>query len=571
MVIAGESGRRSVPSSLVAHGRRILSFCCSRSSSGSHHGSALQPMTSSSPQVGSQRLSFAFTTFGGASGSAPGTPPGEMAEPSRPSHHHSHSASSHHRRGSLSSSGGHGGNNRKDARDLTPREVVDLARETAQVNHQEDGASSVAGGGAQEMEPVEFVPLADEVLLPFDERPQEVQDLMDEDRNRPLFRLIEINFPKDPTASPGRGWKAKKDSSTWTYADFATVLGKVGRSELPDAQWARLIRNALKPRSEPLWEKLKGCLGIEEDEFDDGEIRLVGESVPGSPSLGYDGAAEENRIFIEGLVEGEGVLLSDEQAFGGLGVNTSDQGRRASSDDGGNALMAGGGLFSPESAGDGGLPPLNSLTGGSGMESIGEAEEESPPPSRQTSTETRRPLPSDGSFPVPPAIRTTVASPDADPTPRSSFSFHPTTDTPTPSSPSTQPFDLRPITINQTYQPTSPLSRTGDLAPSSPSVSTKSRSKSFVGISILSSSPSPSFQAPPLSPTSQGASSYTPSLDDASYGGRHYEGNPASYRGPGSPLFPSSFASLSLGPMSGGSGTGGSFGGRRKMSASGGH
>lgn len=516
-------------------------------------------MTSSSPQVGSQRLSFAFTTFGGASNpsSAPGTPPGEASDPVRPGHSHSYSSSSLNRRGSLSASGGHGGG-REDARDLTPREVVDLARETAQVNHQEDGASSVAGGGGQEMEPVEFVPLTDEVLLPFDERPEEVQGLMDEDRNKSLFKLIEINFPQDPPSSPGRGWKAK-DPSVWTYADFAVVLGQVDRAELPDAQWARLIRKALKPRSEPLWEKLKGCLGIEEDEFEDGEVRLVGESAPGSPSLGYSGGAEdEHRIFIEGLVEGEGVPMSDEKAFGGLGVDT---GRRASSDDGGNSLIAGGGLFSPEPAGDGGLPSLISLAGGSGMEAIGEEQEDSPPPSRQATQ-----MPSTAAFAVPPAIRTTLASPDADPTPRSSFSFYPTTDTPTPSSPSVAATDLKPLPVNQTYQPTSPLSRTGSDLPQSSSASTKSRKKSFVGISILSSSPSPSHQAPPLSPTSPGASSYTPSLDDASYGGRHYEGSPAAYRGPGSPLFPSSFASLSL--QSGGSAS--SFGGRRKLSTSGG-
>lgn len=405
------------------------------------------------------------------------------------------------------------------------------------------------------MEPVEFVPLADEVLLPFDDRPSEVQGLMDS--NRSLFKLIEVNFPHAATSdapSSSTPWKMQPDPSTWTYQDFASVLGTADRIDLPDAEWARAIRRALKPRSEPLWEKLKGCLGIDEDdEGEDGEIRLVGESLPEEIRAGGE-EEQGGRIFIEGLVEGEGVPLSEESLLGvggGLAPGAeSDRGARSGgSDDGVGSIT---GNFSPESAGDGSLPPLAFLAGGAGrsdacalgLGSIGEApEDESPPPSRQTT------LTSDSSvfqaaFDVNPTIRTTVASPDADPTPRSSFSFHPPSKTPTALSPNGSGLKALPlITTDSSFQSSppkhaiSPLGRTRSLlrehssisdspdfsvpgSPSSAASQKSARSKSFVGISILSSSPNTALQAPPLSPT-MGGSSYTPSLDDASYGGRH--------------------------------------------------
>jgi hypothetical protein len=484
--------------------------------------------------------------------------------------------------------------------------------------------------GFGDMEPVEFVPLADDLLLPFDDRSAEMQDLMHAENNASLFRLISLSFSSDSSPAPPVGISASP--SEWTYADLEAFL-TVGRESVGDRDWVRRVGIAVKGKSEALWEKLKGCLGFDEDD----DFEMEGE---GEKEYSYEMGAGEERVWIEGLVEGEGQLPLGltHSPIHSPNARLDRSGSEASLDafdpSGDPSIVGAVGQFSPETQ-TSALPSLGGHGGGGvghkrtiSMDIIGEAEEEedaeggnsgssSRQPTRQSTltasktptSETSNPMDSSKND-ISPVPAFNLPSDPSNTTPRCSFSGSKRPDVLIDSSAASDDhnYDDSPASSEDVLTPSGQTSRSpnnesslsataeptlaSSLNPSSASVSSatnlantvKERTKSFVGVSILSSSPnpspahsgassgqasftsSPSFsmtslapvppqyasfssQRPPIS--TLGGHSRTPSYhpDDHHFGGNE-RADPLSERGPGSPLFPTSFASLSLKPIS---------------------
>lgn len=486
--------------------------------------------------------------------------------------------------GRQSYSSGSGGD-REDARDLTPREVVDLARSTSrgQVGHGQAGGGhhrrtsstgsahspgSLGGLGRQrivpqapmfpdshqsldEYEPVEFHPLEDDVMLPFDDRPDEVASLIAAERNRGLFKLLELALPSTSSSTA--------EPSEWSYADLVKYLTKTTREAASDKVWVATIRQAVQTRSEPLWEKLKGLLGIDEDDdWGEGESHLAGEQHAGS-----EGNSGGSIVLIEGLEEGGPDDEHDDDDQAGGDRRVSDEG------DG----FVTGGMFSPEGGLSASLPGSSSL---GELEAIGESEEEESAaetstsgPEKQRSTDSGRTL----QAPTLPTLITTQ------PSPSSSFnnnasqlglfaSSSEAAKTPTGDvSPFSQP--LTGFGQGSGVQTPHAATSTGS-SPRLGSPDVRAPRRSFVGVSIVSSSTQADYHSPSSGPQSASASTgISPSVssadfatsptfpvhpparrrtsvtrDDLQYGGNEHS-DPLTERGPGTPPHPLSL-SLSL-------------------------
>jgi hypothetical protein len=519
-----------------------------------------------------------------------------------------------------------GGNDRSDARDLTPREVVDLARSTSR--GQVDGgrghrrtsstgsalgvsAGSLGGrhrivpqaptfpdrpAAEDEYEPVEFHPMEDDMMLPFDDRPEEVKSLIEAERNRGLFKLLSLALPSSPTAEEtdaAGGDQPANRAEDWSFPELVHFLTQTPRSAVGDKAWVITIRQAVESRSEPLWEKLKGLLGIDEDDdWGDDERHLVGES---SQAGGSESGRSGSVVLIEGLEEG-----GPSQDDGGY----DSDGRRTSSSDGHDVAesMVAGGMFSPEAATSATLPGASSL---GELEAIGESEEEEMEgadngdgsggglnrPIRQKSTDSNRTLGGGGGgggglggLSGVPTLITTGPSPSSSFTDPSRHGLVGSAVGSAPVSGDVSPFSS-PVpgsgSGSLTPQGSSPRLGSSPLSSSVTSaagggVEGRSPRRSFVGVSIVSSSSAedyhqhhhaPSSSASPsagISPSVSGHDlSTSPSFplhpavrrrtsvtrDDLQYGGNEAS-DPMTERGPGNPLFPSSFSNLSLKPWS---------------------
>lgn len=523
------------------------------------------------------------------------------------------------------------GNDRGDARDLTPREVVELARSTSrgQVDagrsHRRTSstghASSALGVSAgslggrhrivpqaptfpdrpapeDEYEPVEFHPMEDDMMLPFDDRPDEVKALIEAERNRGLFKLLALALPSSPTAeetAAAGGAQPTSRPEDWSFPELTRFLTQTPRTAVGDKAWVITIRKAVEGRSEPLWEKLKGLLGIDEDDdWGDDEPHLVGEA--SQSESGHSGSF----VLIEGLEEGG----SQEDA------GYDSDGRRTASSDGGHDAgegMVAGGMFSPEAATSATLPGASAL---GELEAIGESEEEEMDggdndvgnsslrrPTRQQSTDSNRTLGGGGGLGGLSGVPTLITT---GPSPSSSFtdpsrhglvgSAAAATPVPGDVSPFSSPINGSPTLGSgsgaQTPQGSSPGVGSSPLSTSMTAAGGmeggRPPRRSFVGVSIVSSSSaeeyhqhhhSTSTSAAPSTGISPSVSNHdlptSPSLstspsfplhppvrrrtsvtrDDLQYGGNEAS-DPMTERGPGNPLFPSSFSNLSLKPWS---------------------
>jgi hypothetical protein len=371
---------------------------------------------------------------------------------------------------------------------MSPEEVLDVARSLASPvalpegglkraelkRRKSAGATSRSSSKASPspekpplaLEPVEYVQLDDNTLLPFVERPQEVAELMQHPSNTALFKLLQAAFPKNPAREH---WKALSPAE-WNWEEFVQHLTKVTRAECPDYPWVFRAREAVRTRSVALWEKLGVCLGC------DADLLNAGGEDGSPPSWGGLGLGEEgeydpsaNHVWIEGLEavdpkERERIEREFRDEFGDIVEDENEQ------------AAAG----------------MTALLG-----TVGEEEEDTRPNrSRQTTAqrEANRKLkdPMDS-----PSFAAVPLPPDA-------------------------------VSGHSPYTPHSPAKFGSRDA--------KGRSKSFVGLQILTS---------PVQPTSAGLLTKSPMSTTPIY----QTPSMAVYdRGPGSPLFPSSFSSLSVEP-----------------------
>jgi hypothetical protein len=382
------------------------------------------------------------------------------------------------------------------SKSYTPDEVVSIARGlSSPVAAPEDGfksaelkrrksasaasrrSSGIASTGTSPdpvpvaLEPVEYVQLDDETLLPFVDRPSEVIELMRHPSNEKLFKLLKAAFPK--SAAARKNWQEIAPEE-WNWEEFIKHLTQTDRIECPDYAWVFRARQAVRKNSVALWEKLGVCLGC------DGDLLNAGgeDGIPrswGGLGLGDEGEYDPsmNQVWIEGLeaVDPEEAERAERELAAEFGAPVEDEGMAASA--GMTALLG----------------------------TIGEGDEESPRASRQTTAQRA-------------ASRAVV-----DPL----------------TSPSAQ-FKQLGLTIPiDAGSPRRQSSVSGHMRlsslPGQPSPRSV-RSKSTVGLSILTSpqSHSASLARGPLTPD-LGASPL-----------------PLYERGPGSPLFPSSFSTLSMEP-----------------------
>ncbi|WVQ97991.1 hypothetical protein IAU59_005111 [Kwoniella sp. CBS 9459] len=443
----------------------------------SKSSSALAPFTtfaaaSDSPATSNRgpRRSFAASSFGGFSPLTTAKSP--LPEPG--SLHRVHSL--------------HGERDEKgiQRKIFSPDEVVDIAKSLsspvlmpeggfkgAELKRRKSaGASSRPGTKEAEkppvaLEPVEYVQMDEDVLLPYVERPAEIEELVNHPANQKLFKLLKAAFPKD-AARPN--WRELAPEQ-WNWEEFMNHLTKIDRAESPDYDWIFRARQAVRARSVALWEKLGICLGC------DGDLLNAGgeDDIPrswGGLGLGDEGEYDPtmNQVWIEGLeaVDSNARAKAEQDLAAAFGEIVEDEGEQASA--GMTALLG-------------------------GMDSIGEGEDEG------ASSGSGRG--GGGLGQAARAIPTTAQkagnSHKVDPMLSPSAQFH------------------------------SP--------PRAPQAAKQSRSKSFVGLQICTSPTAASNQYVPRSPSSQ---LQTPVLGTATL--------PVYERGPGSPLFPSSFSSLSAEP-----------------------
>ncbi|KII87494.1 hypothetical protein PLICRDRAFT_43143 [Plicaturopsis crispa FD-325 SS-3] len=206
---------------------------------------------------------------------------------------------------------------------LSPDQLFDLARRSSQ--------PSTAP------EPANFTPLADDVYLPFVDRPGEVAALINSAPSSKLFSLLAQTFtpftasprpvPDSPATPADVDLKALPDDATkWTYAQLVAHLTRITREEVPDAPWTKRARVCIRTHSELIWERVKAALGVppeldgdgeeSEDDKSDAELEVLrrkwdeaendaGEQVLHSPASLEPSSAgvlrEDTGVFIEPL------------------------------------------------------------------------------------------------------------------------------------------------------------------------------------------------------------------------------------------------------------------------------
>ncbi|KAL5513282.1 hypothetical protein ACEPAH_3680 [Sanghuangporus vaninii] len=110
-----------------------------------------------------------------------------------------------------------------------------------------------------------FMPLTEDIYLPFLDRPSEVFELLTRSDNKRLMVLLARILPPSPTNAsyyPRTSCELAATVGTWTFEDFTTWLTQVSREEIEDETWVRALRHFVLPKSEILWEHLKGMLGV---------------------------------------------------------------------------------------------------------------------------------------------------------------------------------------------------------------------------------------------------------------------------------------------------------------------
>ncbi|THH32028.1 hypothetical protein EUX98_g2167 [Antrodiella citrinella] len=230
------------------------------------HGSNASIGSASSKGEPVGRLSFAFTSFGPTGGTSSGrsSPPSPRIRPTTPGSPHRQSVALPVTQPKLS-----------------PEQLVDLARSSC--NPRTTPVSSPGNGPAAPPAPapVSFTPLPDSVYLPFIDRPTEVASLLSQLPTSKLVALLAQTFPANPTStissSPPRSSSSSvssmlsvsstapaldSDPKTWSFAQLAAWLRTVDRDVADDVTWVRKARACVLERSELIWERLKGALGV---------------------------------------------------------------------------------------------------------------------------------------------------------------------------------------------------------------------------------------------------------------------------------------------------------------------
>jgi hypothetical protein len=244
------------------------------SASNTQHRSRFHRRVSSTGSSSAQnlpRLSFAFSSFAshapatggpaspGATGVRPASPTSPLMRPSSPSssRHPSHRSFNNKPR-------------------LTPAELYDLAKHSVSPKFANSSAPSSPPGSSPNtssadagMAPAVFTALPPSVYLPFLDRSAEVASLISSPPTTKLFALLQQMFPKDPSSSAHSPLlsgsvpenEIPSDPLTWSFTHLTSWL-LLPRSAAPDALYVLKTRHCILSRSELIWERVKGALGV---------------------------------------------------------------------------------------------------------------------------------------------------------------------------------------------------------------------------------------------------------------------------------------------------------------------
>lgn len=357
---------------------------------------------------------------------------------------------------------------RQESKVLSPDEVLDLARGLMSPVAAHDGPSlrrrkSTGGSVASrpekkepiELEPVEYIQMDYQTLLPFSDRPKEVAELLEHPVNGDMYTLLKQSFPKGAVR---RNWK-DIDVTQWTWDEFYNHLTTITPKECPDYEWVLLARTAVRAHSVALWEQLGACLGCDPELITAGDE----EDAPASWSglgLGDDDEFDlsPSRVHIEALEAMDAEEFEKQESM--LSMEFGD--------------------FESDGSQSG-------LWGTASMETIGEKDE--PNSDKQHSG-------------------------NVDPSPFAS-----------------SPTDSRGRSLSHSSRQSTTSEESS--SPDSPVLGKQNRSRSFVGLQIMTIQ-----QEPEKSPRSAGIGLGSPPSMI----------NPEYERSPGNPLFVTNFSTLSLGP-----------------------
>ncbi|KIO22446.1 hypothetical protein M407DRAFT_245166 [Tulasnella calospora MUT 4182] len=248
------------------------------------------------------------------------------------------------------------------AQPLTPQQLYEVAQQATNPSQAGSSSPKYGYGGApipasqastQGEGPAPFVPLPNEVYLPFINRPQEIQQLLSTPQTSRLFALLASTFPQEPTGAsisrPSSSMSVRtaggtpihssshpqytldelpKDPREWSFSHLSFWLRHVTRPEAPDREWIHAIRVCVNSRSEVLWQRFAGALGVppgfeeeeeesalvDEDEFLEGDERPVG---IGRTTKGPAVAALKERIVDVASEKAESEAADEGEYFGG--------------------------------------------------------------------------------------------------------------------------------------------------------------------------------------------------------------------------------------------------------------
>jgi len=150
---------------------------------------------------------------------------------------------------------------------LPPEQLLDVARQSCNPRPANNGGGN--GGNSPVTPtppaPVSFTPLPDSILLPFINRPAEVSQLMSTPPSAKLFALLAQTFPADartPSGSETVDSLLARDAKTWTYGELQFWMKTVDRDVADDMLWTWKARTCIMAKSELIWERIKGALGV---------------------------------------------------------------------------------------------------------------------------------------------------------------------------------------------------------------------------------------------------------------------------------------------------------------------
>jgi hypothetical protein len=206
-------------------------------------------------------------------------------------------------------------------------------RKSASGARRSSSSHSLAGMAGEEstkpipiaLEPVEYVQMDDNVLLPFVEREEEVAELLAHENNRKWMSELQVAFPKDKARAH---WQALSPE-LWSWEEFTRHM-KLKRAECPDYPWIFRARQACRKRSIAIWEKLGTCLGC------DGDLLNAGgdDGLPSTWNIGAEDAESDddddykigNQVYIEGLeaVDGNEAERAEKDFAGAFGAVVPD-------------------------------------------------------------------------------------------------------------------------------------------------------------------------------------------------------------------------------------------------------